>query len=329
MKKPKAEATTTPTSATPKPEHTLQKLTHQSNWKRHRATFTRRALHEWLKHRNLEGSPANPPRPEPHLGPPPVGPQELGAAHPHKLRHSYASALAEAGRPMVEVGESLGHDSIATTQVYVHTSRRRLEGTTQASGLRVRGGSRGPAVRFACPCHHGRRMRSIHATRRDTGCTCRTRSARASWPIRCRATKPWEGTSGVVGRKPGILGSVNPTPTVARVRPRQRRFLAGVDDDRRHGFRTHASRPIDPAPKAPTNFLFIASVIASHGRASSAPWSTGHLLSSTGGTTSLHWIRHGKGCVLLRPSDVGGYQSTRQYIGFTIEGSMIMAISAV
>ena len=47
-------------------------------------------------------------------------------ATPHKLRHAYASALVEAGRGVDEVKELLGHASVATTQVYVHTSRRRL-----------------------------------------------------------------------------------------------------------------------------------------------------------------------------------------------------------
>ncbi|WP_169311726.1 tyrosine-type recombinase/integrase [Marinithermus hydrothermalis] len=46
---------------------------------------------------------------------------------PHKLRHSYASALVEAGRGINEVKELLGHSSISTTQVYVHVSQRRLE----------------------------------------------------------------------------------------------------------------------------------------------------------------------------------------------------------
>jgi integrase/recombinase XerD len=46
---------------------------------------------------------------------------------PHKLRHSYASALVEGGRSIDEVKELLGHASIATTQIYVHASRARLE----------------------------------------------------------------------------------------------------------------------------------------------------------------------------------------------------------
>jgi integrase/recombinase XerD len=51
---------------------------------------------------------------------------------PHKLRHSYASALVEAGRGIDEVKELLGHSSISTTQVYVHVSRKRLEEAARA-----------------------------------------------------------------------------------------------------------------------------------------------------------------------------------------------------
>ena len=46
---------------------------------------------------------------------------------PHKLRHSYATALVEHGRTIDEVRDLLGHESIATTQIYAAVSRRRLE----------------------------------------------------------------------------------------------------------------------------------------------------------------------------------------------------------
>jgi integrase/recombinase XerD len=51
----------------------------------------------------------------------------LGPLSPHKLRHSYASALVEAGRSIDEVKDLLGHAGIQTTQIYVHASRARLE----------------------------------------------------------------------------------------------------------------------------------------------------------------------------------------------------------
>lgn len=37
---------------------------------------------------------------------------------PHQLRHSYATALLNAGAPIVDVSELLGHSSMATTQIY-------------------------------------------------------------------------------------------------------------------------------------------------------------------------------------------------------------------
>jgi integrase/recombinase XerD len=110
-----------------------------------------RALFQWLKHRNLEGHPTSP-----HLwshtsgarkGQPfpartvqamlkrvarKAGLKEWARLTPHKLRHSYASALMEAGRGIDEVKELLGHASIATTQIYVHVSRKRLEEAARA-----------------------------------------------------------------------------------------------------------------------------------------------------------------------------------------------------
>ena len=37
---------------------------------------------------------------------------------PHQLRHSYATDLLNSGAPIVDVGELLGHSSMATTQIY-------------------------------------------------------------------------------------------------------------------------------------------------------------------------------------------------------------------
>ena len=110
-----------------------------------------RALHQWLKHRNLEGSPVSPyiwshtsgPRKGEPFSPRTVqamlkrvarraGLKNWEKLTPHKLRHSYASALVEAGRSIAEVKELLGHSSIATTQVYVHISRKRLEEAARA-----------------------------------------------------------------------------------------------------------------------------------------------------------------------------------------------------
>ena len=45
---------------------------------------------------------------------------------PHKLRHAHATALLDAGRGLEEIKEVLGHQSIATTQIYAHVSKTRL-----------------------------------------------------------------------------------------------------------------------------------------------------------------------------------------------------------
>jgi integrase/recombinase XerD len=102
-----------------------------------------RALYQWLKHRKLEADPGNPAvwvattcrtkgkvltgRGVSMMLAERSTEAGLGPISPHKLRHSYGSALVEAGRSIDEVKELLGHSSIATTQIYVHASRARLE----------------------------------------------------------------------------------------------------------------------------------------------------------------------------------------------------------
>jgi integrase len=61
------------------------------------------------------------------------------ALTPHSLRHTHTSLLAEAGVPLQEIMDRLGHkDDTTTKQVYLHVTKTRKKEASQKFGELMR-----------------------------------------------------------------------------------------------------------------------------------------------------------------------------------------------
>ena len=56
---------------------------------------------------------------------------------PHVLRHSFATAMLNHGADIEAVRRLLGHESLATTEIYTHTSMEELKKNYQLAHPRA------------------------------------------------------------------------------------------------------------------------------------------------------------------------------------------------